>query len=140
MMLAPFTGFGDNANTSVKFGILAQGKVPDWSGGGPRITEKKIAGGGVKRRITGTDPYTVTFDLRFESHDDLAALEALRGTTATLRYLYGITKPLYGTYAYLAGTGYLVLPGVTLLDVRGQTHYRNGTAHATATFSVEATP
>ena len=138
MMLAPYTGFGDDANTSVKFGVLAKGRVAEWSGGQQRITTKKIAGGGVKYRITGRDPYTITLPLRFESTADLAALEALQGTTATLRYLYGITKPLHGTYEYRMGTAYLAIPGVRLLRVEDTEVFRNGACGASATFEVAA--
>ena len=136
MFLAPYTGFGDDANTSVKFGVLARGKVADWTGGNPRISTKRIAGGGVKYRITGTEPYTITLTLRFERTADLAALEALQGTTATLRYLYGITKPLGGAYEYRNGTAYLAIPGVRLMSVTGTEIYRDGSAVATATFEV----
>lgn len=137
MFLAPYTGYGDDPATSVKFGVLTKGRATDWSGGQQRITERRIAGGGVKYRITGRDPYTITLRLRFETTADLAALEAMQGATATLRYLYGITKPLHGTYEYRQGTAYLAIPGVRLMRVDEQTIYRNGSAVATATFAVQ---
>ena len=138
---APYTGFGDEPNTAAKFTLLSQGgKAPAWEGG-PRLRERKIPGSTrVNVRTTGRDPYVMTAQLRFATIADYEALDAMQGTTSTLRYLYGVTPTLGGRYEYMGGDGYLVLPNVRLMSLTTPVVYRNGSVVASATFSREAVP
>ena len=138
---APYTGFGDDPNTAVKFGIRRSNQytAPDWSGG-PRETVKRIPGSSrVNIRTTGRDPYTVSFRLHFQTHDEFERFNALQGTTATLRYPWGVTKTVGGTYDYRAGVAYLAIPGVRLMSLTDE-EIGPEYAEVTATFMKEAAP
>jgi hypothetical protein len=115
---APFTGFGDDPNTSVKFTIMLPGEtMPDWSGG-PRLRQKKIPGSSrVNIRNTGRDPYIVTFLLDVDSLEEYEALDRMQGVEATLRYAWGITKPVGGHYESIQNVGYLAIPNVRLMQL-----------------------
>lgn len=137
-VLAPFTGFGDDTNTSVKFGILAErgtGTVPNWNGG-PRLRQWAIANS--DRTITqqtGRDPWRVTFRVEFESIAEMELMDNLQGTRATLRYQHGMTKTAGGTVATLAGVTYLILPDTLLERLEDETYEVDGHCEAAVTFS-----
>lgn len=136
---APFTGFGDDTSTSVKFGILAPtGRVPNWSGG-PKLTKLDIPhSDSLILQNGGRGEWSVSFRAYFDSIDDLELMDALQGTRQTLRYQAGFTKRAGGTVETLLGVSYLVLPN-TLLDRIAEEDYEidgiNGPCEATLTFS-----
>lgn len=133
--LSPFTGFGDDTNTSVKFSIgYVSDRIPDWSGG-PRLVQHPVLHS--NRTITqfgGRDPWTVTFRLWFGSIADLEALDALQGLRSTLRYRANLTRRVGGTTAMLGDVSYLVLPETLLLAVGDVEIEVDGTCEATVTF------
>lgn len=133
--LSPFTGFGDDPNTSVKFRLQrSAGRLPDWRGG-PRLTQFVVPHS--DRTITqhgGRDPWTVTFRLWFATVADLELLDALQGSRATLRYRAGLTKRVGGTVTMLGDVAYLVLPGTLLAVLSDVVVEVDGSCEATATF------
>lgn len=135
-LLAPFTGFGDDTNTSVKFGILApDGRVPNWSGG-PRLRQHAIANSDrTVTQQTGRDPWRVTFRVEFATIAELELMDDLQGTRATLRYQHGFTKRTGGTVTNLAGINYLVLPDTLLERVDNELYEVDGHCEADLTFS-----
>lgn len=135
-LLAPFTGFGNDTNSSVKFGILApDGRVPNWSGG-PRLHRLTVPHS--DRTVTqngGRDPWVVTFRCLFDTIADLELVDQLQGTRATLRYQAGMTKRAGGTVTTLQGVSYLVLPETMLDRISDETYEADGQCEATLTFS-----
>jgi hypothetical protein len=135
--LSPFTGFGDDTNTSVKFGLQrANGRLPDWEGG-PKLTFHDIANS--DRQVTqrhGRTPWSITIKLWFGHPDDLEAMDALQDQRATLRYLYGLTKRAGGTPETILGTRYLALPNTMLISLEPLDHdgVATGPREAMATF------
>lgn len=131
----PFTGFGDDPHSSIKFGMVHdRGKVSDWSGG-PRLRQHKIALGGVVTQTTGRDPWVLKATLLLDSVEDLEALDHLQGKRATLRYGWGITKRVGGTKEIILNDTYLTLPGTMLVSVDDTNSYiSDGRRKATATF------
>jgi hypothetical protein len=135
--IAPFTGFGDDANSSIKFGIDVTGQdtVPNWTGGEPDLTTHRVRNSSdVITQLHGREPRTLTLRLWFASLDDLEALEGVQGAQATLRYLWGITSRAGGTKETRGAHSYLVLPETLLARVTDQRTYIGGTAEAVATF------
>lgn len=137
--IAPFTGFGSDPSTSLKFDVLSdQGRTPDWTGG-PRLIERTIPGSNrVNVRNTGRDPYRITLTLRLDSLTALNALDAMQGTSATLRYAWGVTKPLDGHHEHHAGEDYLAVPNVRLMRLSNVVRRPNGTVTVEAEFIKEA--
>lgn len=133
--LSPFTGFGDDPNTSVKFRLQrSAGRLPDWRGG-PRLTQFVVPHS--DRTITqhgGRDPWTVTFRLWFASVDDLELLDSLQGSRSTLRYRAGLTRRVGGTVSMLGDVAYLVLPETLLMSVGDAAIEVNGACEAPVTF------
>lgn len=116
---APFTGFGDDPATSIKFTILLPADtLPDWTGG-PRLTVKRIPGGNrVNVRNTGRNPYQISLRLALPTLADMEALDAAQGTTGTLRYVWGLTKSIGGSFEHLGdGRDYVAIPGVRLMEL-----------------------
>jgi len=118
MSISPFTGYGDDPNTSVKFGLRRiNGAMPDWQGG-PKLTFHAIVNS--DREVSqyhGRTPWTITLRLRFADRAALEAMDALQGRRATLRYLFGLTKRAGGHAETILGTRYLVLPETLLLSL-----------------------
>lgn len=130
----PFTGFGDDTNTAVKFGIRAVGGVtPDWDGGEATITQWYHIG---VTQIGPPKPTEVTFEVLVDSRADMQLLKELAatGTRATLRYLRGITTDTGGTVATYLGTQYLELPDTLLMKAEVVSNYRDGRSIAELTF------
>lgn len=133
---APFTGWGDDTNTSIKFGILTpDGRVPNWSGGSklnrleiPHSDSEILQNG-------GRDPWFVTFRAYFDSIDDMEMMDQLQGTRQTLRYTAGLTKKAGGTVQVLGETSYLILPNTMLDRISDELYEIEGAAEATLTFS-----
>src|SRR5690606_11132563 len=138
--IAPFTGFGADPSTSLKFDVLSdQGRTPDWTGG-PHLIERTITGSNrVNVRNTGSDPYRITLTLRLDSLTALNAMDAMQGTAATLRDAWGVTKPLHGHHEHHAGEDYLDVPNVRLLRLSNVVRRPNGTVTVEAEFITEAT-
>jgi hypothetical protein len=136
-LLAPWTGFGDETNTSIKFGILApDGRVPNWSGG-PKLTQLDIPHSDSQIiQNGGRRPWVVTFRCYFDTIEDMEMMDALQGTRQTLRYLAGVTKKA-GGYIETAphGVSYLVLPDTLLVSMSDETYEVEGSCEATLTFS-----
>src|SRR5690606_1853348 len=133
--IAPFTGFGSDPSTSLKFDVLSdQGRTPAWTGG-PRLSERTIPGSNrVNVRHTGRDPYRVTLTLRVGPPADLTAPHAVHSTPATLRYAWGITRPLDGHHEHHAGEDYLAIHNVRLMRLSGVVRRPNGTVTVEAEF------
>lgn len=131
---APFTGFGDDTNHSVKFTIEhPEQKFPQWQGG-PRLGSIEIPNS--DRTIVqnmGRTPRVVTWLLSFATLEDAALMDSLQGTAHTLRYLYGITLPVGGTHEVIAGIEYLKLPDTLLVGLTSPAE-DNGYWEAVATF------
>lgn len=136
---APFTGFGNDTNSSVKFGILFDGNtLPNWTGG-PRISQWAVANSDrTITQVNGRDPWTITLSLEFERVADLELLDGLQGQRATLRYIAGITKTVGGTVETLQGTRYLTLPDTLLLGITNDVIEVDGTCTCDATFQRSA--
>jgi hypothetical protein len=131
----PFTGFGDDTNTSIKFGIRAVGGVtPDWEGG-KRINQFEIPNSDrTVTQIGGAKPQDVTFEVLVGSRADIQMLKNLIGVRATLRYLRGITTDEGGTVRTYLGTQYLELPNALLMKVAKVVNLRDGRSLAELTF------
>lgn|SRR5690606_6588400 len=136
---APYTGFGDDPSTSIKFTILMPNDtLPHWSGG-PRLSVREIPGSNrVNVRSTGREPYQVTFDLAVARVEDLNALDAAQGTVAALRYPWGLTKPVGGHYEQILNRAYLTIPGVRLMRIEDERIDPDGYTELRATFLREA--
>lgn len=135
---APFTGFGDDPSTSIKFRILPGDAMPDWQGG-PRLNIRKIPGGKrVNIRNTGGDPYTVSIRLAFDCRSDFDRMDAAQGTQAALRYSWGETRRAGGHYEDIQGRAYLTIPGVWLMGLEDPRRLPDGTVKVTASFLREA--
>jgi hypothetical protein len=134
--LSPFTGFGDDINASIKFGILApSGRMPNWTGGGATINRFRILhSNDVIKQYGGRDERVLVARLRFAAWDALEALDLVVGREATLRLPWGVTARAGGTQQVIADVAYLTLPGTELGELTEQKRYRDGTAIATATF------
>jgi hypothetical protein len=136
---APFTGFGDDTNWSVKFSILAGtgGQVAEWQGGDQIVSRFRIANSGreVAQRF-GFSPWEWTVRLEFASLDDQMLLAHMAGTEQTLRYLDGLTMPLDGVPETLLDVQYLSLPGTELVGIAASPFdpVRGGPREAMATF------
>ena len=135
----PFTGFGDDTNTSVKFGIRAErGVTPDWDGGEATITQWLIpnSNGRQVTQVSTAKPTTVTFEVLVGSRSDMQMLKSLAatGTRATLRYLRGITTDNGGIVRTYLGTSYLELPNTLLMKVKTVSNLRDGRSIAELTF------
>jgi hypothetical protein len=132
---APFTGFGDDPSTSIKFTVVRpDGVLPDWSGG-PGLRQKTIPGSTrVNIRRMGRQPYTVSFRLLFDTTAAFEAMDAAQGDVATLRYAWGITKTVGGHHEQILHRGYLAIPGVRLLQLVDEQIEPDGQCEATATF------
>lgn len=132
--IAPHTGFGDDPETAIRFAIQRESgyRVADWSGG-PRLSVKTI-GSSVAIRNMGRDPYRVTWTLRLPDRAQFARLDAAQGTSATLRYPYGVTRDLDGDHERIAGVDYLILPATRLLTIGEPVIQADGQVEVTATF------
>lgn len=134
---APFTGFGDDTNSSVKFTILYDGRVvPWWQGGQPEIQQWKVVNGGGRTitQVGDPDPWIITLALEFEDRADYHLLEAVGGLRATLRYRFGITNDAGGTVQTLQGVRYLTLPDTLLMGLSKAEGEPDGVCTADATF------
>lgn len=133
--LSPFTGFGDDPNTSVKFSIVTDGgRIADWAGG-PKLSFHPIANSDREpTQYHGRKPWTLTCLLLFDTLDDLEALDALQGRRATLRYAWGVTKRAGGEPTMILSDRYLTLPDTMLVSLDVEATYRSGQAKALATF------
>lgn len=133
-----FTGFGDDPNWSVKFGVQGQpGAERDWSSG-PRVAEHVPATGNrTIRQRRGRDPWTIELELLFDDSDALEAMDALVGQKATLRLPWGHTKRVGGTLEVIGSEQYLTLPDTYLASLdrhTGYISYPGGMRRAIAVF------
>lgn len=117
-MLSPYTGFGDDYHSSVKFGLRrTSGELPDWEGGDP-IPTRLRAGGREITQWRGHTPWTWTVRVWFACRADRERLKAMAGSThQTLRYLYGLTMDVGGYADPIINTEYLTLPNTELTSV-----------------------
>jgi surface antigen len=134
-ILSPFTGFGDDPNWSVKFGIRRNGdNLPDWTSK-PRLAQHALAtGNGTITQRRGRDPWEITFRLWLPSADDLDRLDAMVGRRATLRYLGTLTKTAGGLRETIEDRTYLVYPQTLLLGLADVDIRPGGLCEVTATF------
>lgn len=116
----PFSGFGDDTNTSVKFITITKlhDPIPDWEGGDRNLSDHDIGNGLQVTQRHGWKPWLLTMRLWFEAPGDLALMASLQGEAATLRYRWGLTKQVDGTKQTLVDRDYLVLPDTMLLTLK----------------------
>ena len=133
---APWTGFGDDYRTSVKFALLhPEDMFPQWTSN-PVLSRHHIRNS--NKTITqyhGRTPWTVSLRLMLASIDDLELLDGVVGQIATLRYIYGISKRVGGTKEHLLGGTYLKLPDTLLEALSDEAYEIDGPCEVTATFS-----
>ncbi len=131
----PFSGFGDDTNTSVKFNLVHQGgMVGDWNSK-PRLAQFDILySNRTTTQYRGMDAEEIELKLMFGSLADYSFFKSLRGTRHTLRYLWDITDPLDGTCETLLGIQYLNLPNTLLLSVDSIQRHLKGPIVVDATF------
>jgi hypothetical protein len=135
----PLTGFGDDANASIKFMLIrSPGRDPEhaWEGGAAKLaTHEPLHSNDVIEQYHGRGPMTLTTRLWFRDREALEALWSVVGRAATLRYAWGITLTAGGEKQTLAdGRSYLVLPNTTLVGLTGIQTPRGQLPEATATF------
>lgn len=113
-----FTGFGDNPETSVKFGLLLDDQqMADWEGEA-KLSFHDIANSDkTVVQYHGRGPVTLEVNLEFASLVDYEMLDALVGHHATLRYMWGATKSVGGYKETRNFFDYLVLPDTLLLSL-----------------------
>jgi hypothetical protein len=118
--IEPFTGYGDDTNSSIKFGIMFDDDyIADWEGGDPILSKHPIANS--NRNVTqyhGRTPYTMTCLVTLANKNDLMLLWSVSGTPATLRYKWGVTVDAGGEKVPIGDDDYLVLPGTILEQVK----------------------
>lgn len=139
--LAPFTGFGDDTNSSIKFGILAPGgEVPLWELE-PRVSKMPIPHSNrTTTQYGGLGEWSVSFQVDVDTTDALVMLQQLQGQQATLRYQYRITNNPGGTVATIGSVTYVVLSETLLDRVSQVTRDVGDTCTATLTFTRTADP
>jgi hypothetical protein len=139
---SPFTGFGDDTNTSIKFVHFTglHEPMPAWSGGGRKFTRHDIGNGQTVTQAHGGEDRTLTLRMWFATQDDLEIMASLVGQTATLRYRTGIIAYDGADKATIGDTTYLVLPDTQLASLTGREKATLGFPEATATFWRPYTP
>ena len=132
---APYTGFGDDYTVSVKFAILhPDNSFPQWSSAS-RMSEHSIRNSNkTVVQFHGRAPYEITLPLYFASIDDLEEMDAVVGRSATLRYIYGISKRIGGAKQTISGQNYLTLPNTILWSISNEQYEINGPCEASVTF------
>lgn len=140
--LHPFTGFGDDTNSSVKFTpLLGRNGFPDWEGGDPRMEQRPIVlSSRTNTQVWGYDPYVITIHVEFANRTAVDLMRAVRGTRATLRYIDGITTRIDGAVVPgLGGVKYLTFPDTLLLKMAGVVNVVDDIWEADLTFQRAAT-
>jgi hypothetical protein len=133
----PFTGFGDDPNSSIKFMMIRRGDDPDygWEGGTPRLATHQILNSSdTITQTRGRDPYVMTVRLWFADRASLVALRAVQGAWATLRYNADMTDDIGGTVETRPHGRYRVLPETLLVSVDEVRVPRGQQPEAVATF------
>jgi hypothetical protein len=138
---APFTGFGDDTNSSVKFGImLPADEVPLWELE-PRLSKFAIPHSNrTTTQYGGLGEWSVSFVVDIDTTDALVMLQQLQGQQATLRYQYRITNNPGGDVETIGNVTYVVLPETLLDNVSRVTRDVGDTCTATLTFTRTADP
>lgn len=133
--LAPFTGFGDDYNTSIKFQIEYPSRgFPHWAGG-PKLSQHTIANSDrVVTQYHGRTPWRISLTLWLATIDELEALDGLQGRRHTLRYLWGLSKRVGGAKETILSIDYLTLPGTLLVALTDEVIAVDGVCEVTATF------
>jgi len=134
--LSPFTGFGDDPNWSVKFGVRKdRARLADWESGLRMARLPLATGNGEITQRRGRDPWTLTWRLWFATVEDLDRLDAMVGRRATLRYRSNLTKRGGGSLQTIEDRTYLVFPGTMLIELTDIEVAPDGRCEATATFT-----
>lgn len=138
--VAPLTGFGNDTNSSIKFGLVfPNGSYPDWQGG-PRLAQFAIPHSDrTTTQYLGRDPWTITLRCHFRDVAHLELLDGVQGARATLRIKAGLTRTAGGTIQTLQDVQYLVLPETLLLSLTNAVIDLTGYCEADATFQRPAT-
>ena len=132
---APFTGFGDDINTSVKFTINQPGdRLPQWVSPAILSAHRIANSNRTVRQRHGRGAWTWVAELSFGSAEEFDKLDAMVGYSATLRYIEGITNRAGGHHETIVSTRYLTLPDTTLLSLSGEADEVNGEYVARAMF------
>lgn len=135
---APYTGFGDATNTSVKFTTIRRlgEHRANWSST-PRLVQEPVAVS-TTRVITqtiGRSPYEIGLTLWLPTLEALAHLDALQGTRATLWLKWDLAKPIGADHARLDdGVDYAVYTDTLLLRLSGERELDTGYFEVNALF------
>lgn len=133
--LSSFTGFGDDPNWSVKFGIRRKGStLPDWDSKARRAQLVPATGNDIITQVRGRDPWVGSFRIWSPCAEDLDRLDAMINTRATLRYVAGRSRRAGGSVQTIEDRQYLVYPGTMLMDLTEVDQEPNGQWEATAAF------
>ncbi len=139
--LAPFTGFGDDTNASIKFTIWApSGRTANWQGGARLNTFAIPHSNRTITQHSGMNEWTISLPVLVDSVEDLDMLDALQGRRATLRYERVLTKRVGGTIENMQGVSYLTLPDTLLVQLSGESYEPDGPCEAVLTFSRPVEP
>lgn len=133
----PFTGFGDDPDTSIKFMLVKRESDDElaWAGGDAKLTTHAIHNSSDEVvQYHGRGPLTFTTRLWFRDADDLEAMWAVVGRAATLRYRWRLTTRAGGVKETRGSRDYLVLPNTTLVSLGGIQTAPWHMPEATATF------
>lgn len=132
---APYTGFGDDYQTSAKFIILHPDTTfPQWSSA-PILTRHHVYNSNTHQvQMHGREMWRVSLRLMFESVEELEFFDAFVGSSATLRYRAGLGKKVGGVRESIHGVDYLKLENTILSDVSDERYEIDGPCEVTATF------
>lgn len=133
----PFTGFGDDPDTAIKFMLVRHPQAPAhaWTASGARISSHIIHNSNDEvTQYHGRGPTLLTTRLWLQDMPAVEALLAVVGRSATLRYRWGLTTNPGGTKETRAGRSYVVLPDTLLASVDDVQVLRGRQPEVTATF------
>lgn len=136
--IAPYTGFGDEPNYAIKFGLRrVNGRLPDWNSPVRKTTHEIVNSSETVHQYGGRDDWAIRLPIWLASLDDLELLDAQVGRQSTLRYLWGLTKRAGGVKQTIGPYDYLILPDTSLdaLVVDESTVRSDGRRDAVATFT-----
>lgn len=134
--LAPFTGFGNDQHSSIKFGILlnSSGRLPQPSLSRRIARLSMSTGNRVVKQRRGFTEWTWTWPIEFATIADYERMLGMQGERSTLRLLADMTPVMGGYVAPILDVQYLHLPETFLASLDGLEIWPDGTVEATATF------
>lgn len=135
---SPFTGFGDDQNTSVKFVHFTgwRDPLPDWQGGDAKLSYHPIANSDIEvTQYHGRESQELELRIWLATGADLALLHSMVGQRATLRYRVGsVLTNADGSIKTIGNTDYVILPDTILANMTDRGKPALGFPEATVTF------